>query len=298
MKKIFTISAMAFSMLIFAQEAGRAGELLKNEATKSEMHTQRQAIGNRSANNSKVLDNSSYRNGNRDRDNKQYKAKTYQWNNNHGNSEVFLRIPERGYLSVEVGDQVMSNASGKFRFFDLAAGNVPVSIYEEGYLVYRTKLNVRNNMRMVLDFFSNKGLYLLDSYQVQEKTYGFNEWDDVWNNPYANQNGNWNNGYENNGYYQNVMSSRQFADFLKAMNKSANFDEERTRFISQQMRNANFTSDQIFKMLKEYSFDKNRLQMAKQLYVKCVDRKNFYFVYDAFAFESAKRDLSNYVART
>ncbi|WP_297982422.1 DUF4476 domain-containing protein [uncultured Chryseobacterium sp.] len=298
MKKIFTISAMAFSMLIFAQEAGRVGELLKNEANKSEMQTQRQAVGNRSANNSKVLDNSAYRNGNRDRDNKQYKAKTYQWNNNYGNSEVFLRIPERGYFSVEVGDQVMSNASGKFRFFDLAAGNVPISIYEDGYLVYRTKLNVRNNMRMVLDFFSNKGLYLLDSYQVQGKTYGFNEWDDVWNNPYANQNGNWNNGYENNGYYQNVMSSRQFADFFNAMNKSANFDEERTRFISQQMRDANFTSDQIFKMLKEYSFDKNRLQMAKQLYAKCVDRKNFYLVYDAFDFDSAKRDLSNYVART
>lgn len=298
MKKIFTISAMAFSMLIFAQEAGRVGELLKNESNKSEMQTQRQAVGNRSANNSKVLDNSAYRNGNRDRDNKQYKAKTYQWNNNYGNSEVFLRIPERGYFSVEVGDQVMSNASGKFRFFDLAAGNVPISIYEDGYLVYRTKLNVRNNMRMVLDFFSNKGLYLLDSYQVQGKTYGFNEWDDVWNNPYANHNGNWNNGYENNGYYQNVMSSRQFADFLNAMNKSANFDEERTRFISQQIRNANFTSDQIFKMLKEYSFDKNRLEMAKQLYAKCVDRKNFYLVYDAFDFESAKGDLSNYVART
>ena len=37
MKKIFTVCAILSSLLFFAQEAGKAGELLKNEASKKEI---------------------------------------------------------------------------------------------------------------------------------------------------------------------------------------------------------------------------------------------------------------------
>ncbi len=38
--------------------------------------------------------------------------------------------------------QRMSNSSGKFRFFDLKPGNNVISIYDQNFLVYRTKINI------------------------------------------------------------------------------------------------------------------------------------------------------------
>lgn len=140
----------------FAQEAGKVGELLRNEASTTEMQAPN-GINTRN----KTVDRSS------DRSNNKIKSPNYQWNKNYGYAEVFLRIPEQGFFTVEVGDQMIGNGSGKYRFFDLQSGKVPVSIYENGFLIYRTTLMLRNNSRMVLDFFTNEGLYLLDSYPVQ-----------------------------------------------------------------------------------------------------------------------------------
>ncbi|MDR6157190.1 hypothetical protein QF023_000706 [Chryseobacterium sp. SLBN-27] len=285
MKSICISVLLLFAASSFAQEAGKAGELLKNEASKTE-------IGSSS---SKRPDVKSKNPGFRKSDNNGLRTRNpqYQWNQEYGYSEVFLRIPELGFFSVEIGDQFISNNSGKFRFFDLPAGRVPISIYESGYLLYRTTLNVRNNSRLVLDFFTNKGLYLLDSYPVQNQSYGFNSWNDVWNNPYGNQGGNW----DNQDDYAQVMDNRSFSEFLNVLRKNANFDESKLSMIRQQMRTTMFTAEQITVLVKEMSFDKNRLSLAKSMYTKCVDQERYFLVYDAFDFESSKKELMDYISK-
>ena len=282
---------MSFS--IAAQEAGKAGELLKNEAKTGELQTQRND-GFRGSND-KILENSSNGKSPTFRAPKSAGTNNYRWNYNAGKSEVFLRIPEKGNYSVEIGDQFMSNSTGKFRFFELRAGTVPISIYENNYLIYRTRLNVRNNTRLVLDFFNDFGLYLLGNYPVQNQSYGINEWDDVWNNPYGNQNGNWNGNGGNQNYYANVMSDQEFAEFLIAFDKNTSFDSDKVNMIRSVARNTNFTSKQIYALAKTFSFDKGRLEMAKIVYSNCVDRRNFYKIMETFTFESSKRELSDFV---
>lgn len=285
MKSICISVLLLFAASSFAQEAGKAGELLKNEASKTE-------IGSSS---SKRPDVKSKNPGFRKSDNNGLRTRNpqYQWNQEYGYSEVFLRIPELGFFSVEIGDQFISNNSGKFRFFDLPAGRVSISIYESGYLLYRTTLNVRNNSRLVLDFFTNKGLYLLDSYPVQNQSYGFNSWNDVWNNPYGNQGGNW----DNQDDYAQVMDNQSFSEFLNVLRKNANFDESKLSMIRQQMRTTMFTAEQITALVKEMSFDKNRLSLAKSMYTKCVDQERYFLVYDAFDFESSKKELMDYISK-
>lgn len=289
MKRIFTTCIVFFGILAFAQEAGKAGELLKNEASQSEMKTKRNDIGFRS--NNSTSSGSSTSSGNRNPNinsgsgNPGFRGSqpSYNWNQNYGYSEVFVRIPEMGYFSVEIGDQMISNASGKFRFFDLGSGRMPIAIYQNGFLIYRTQLNVRNNTRLVLDFFSNYGLYLLDSYPVQGQTYGFNQWDDVWNNPYSTGN-----------YNGNVMNSAVFGNFLNVY-KNSSFDAGKIDFVRSQLRNSQFTSQQIAVLMKEMSFDKNRIEMGKILYGNCVDKQNFFLVYDTFDFDSGRKELMKYV---
>jgi hypothetical protein len=285
MKNIFMSVLFLVGSFSFAQEAGKAGELLKNEASKTEMESP-----NAKRTESRNSNNSGFRNQNRNNNGFRGKNPNYQWNQQYGYSEVFLRIPEQGMFSVELGDQFISNNSGRFRFFDLPSGRIPVSIYENGYLLYRTTLNVRNNSRLVLDFFTNEGLFLLDSYPVQNQSYGFNDWNDVWNNPYGNSGG-WNDG----GSYANVMDNSSFSEFMDMLRKNARFDDSKLSMIRQQMRTTMFTSQQISALVKEVSFDKNKLSLAKSMFSKCVDKHKYFLVYDAFDFESSKRELMEFV---
>lgn len=279
MKSICISVLLLFAVTSFAQEAGKAGELLKNEASKTE-------IG--SVNNKKSGVNGKNNPGFRNQGNSGFRTNSpqYRWNQEYGYSEVFLRIPEQGFFSVEIGDQFISNNSGKFRFFDLPAGRIPISIYESGYLLYRTTLNVRNNSRLVLDFFTNEGLFLLDSYPVQ--SYGFKSWNDIWNNPYGNS-GNIN--------YPNVMDNQTFHQFMDTMKDRAWFDDKKLAFINQQGRHAMFTSEQISILVKDLSFDRNKLALAKSLFPKCVDKQKYFIVGEALDFESSRKELMDYISK-
>lgn len=282
------------SLGVFAQEAGRAGELLKNEARNNEMQNQRNDGLGRT--NDKVLDNSNYRTPPANNNPKgNTNATNYRWNYNYGNSEVFVRIPQNGNYTIEVGDQMMSNSSGKFRFFDLQFGTLPISIYQNNYLIYRTNLKLKTNIRLVLDFFPNKGLYLLGTYPVQNSSYGINEWDDIWNNPYGNQNGNWNGN--NGNYYGNAMNNQDFNNFMSSLKRSGSFDKDKMAMITITAKNANFTSQQIYSLLKTMDFDNNKLEIAKLLYAKCVDRQNYHLVFDAFDFSTSKNKLTDFISK-
>lgn len=290
MKKIFTTCLLLFNMIAFSQEAGKAGELLKNEATKTEMQNQRKQNPAQKQNSN----NAGFRNPQNQNPNTQNTSNSnpdYRWNQNFGYSELFLRIPEQGYFTVEVGDQMMSNASGKYRFFDLPSGRIPIAIYDNGYLLFRTTVQIQNNSRMVLDFFTNYGLYLLDTYPVRNQNYGINDWNDVWNNPYGNQ------GQQpgNNNYYGNVMNDGAFIQFLNILNKNASFDEDKMNLVAQQSRTNSFTAEQIRVLLKSLNFDKNRLTLGKSVYSKCVDKNNYFVVYDAFDFDANKRELMKFI---
>jgi hypothetical protein len=277
MKKIFIGLMLLMGVSSFAQEAGKAGELLKNEASATEMQAPKSGIRNKAFDRNLENQNERLRNPN------------YQWNRNYGYAEVFLRIPEQGFFTVEVGDQMIANGSGKYRFFDLQSGRMPISIYENGFLIYRTSLLLRNNSRMVLDFFTNQGLYLLDSYPIQGQ-YGFNDWNDIWNNPYGNQSGDWNN-------YGNVMDNATFRQFFEMLQKNEKFDDGKVSMIKQQMRSSVFTAAQIRDLVKSLSFDKNKLSLAKSMYLNCADKDKYFVVYDAFDFENSKRELRDYISR-
>jgi hypothetical protein len=286
MKKILISWMLLAGISSWAQEAGKAGELLKNEASTTEMRTSKSPDER-----NKTFDQPEFghtpvpsRKGNEIR----IKKTNYQWNKNYGYAEVFLRIPEQGFFTVEVGDQMMANGSGKYRFFDLPSGRIPISIYDNGFLIYRTTLTLRNNNRMVLDFFTNEGLYLLDSYPVQNQ-YGFNDWNDVWNNPYGNQPG--------DGYNQgNVMDTHSFRQFFDMMMSNEKFDDGKIAMINQQMRTSMFTSAQIRDLVKALSFDNKKLALAKSMYRNCADKDRYFLVYDAFDFESSKRELMDYIS--
>lgn len=283
MKNTFTFILFLFAASIFAQEIGSAGTLLKNEASKTEMNS-------RIASNRFVTETK-----NRNNEKKQIfvnrevgRAQNLQWHNSLGYAELFLRIPENGFYTVSIDGQEISSSKGKFRFFDLSSGNHFLSIYENGYLIYKSIINIQNNYRLVLDFFYNEGLYLLDRYSIQNQNYGINEWDDIWNDYYLGT---------SIHLKSKVMKDTDFDDFINHIKSKSSFDDSKIQMINEQQKYSSFTTAQIKTLLSLLSFDKNKVILGKTLYQSCVDLHNFYRVYEVFTFNSYKKELMDFVSK-
>ena len=277
MKQFSLLVGLLLSPMVFAQEAGTIGKFLRNEAKASDINSVRIEIGIE-GNRNKRPDLQRYRTA----------PDQYQWDPApYGYSEVFLRIPDRGFFTVTLGDQQISGATGKFRFFDLRSGSVTMSIYLNGFLIYRTSIVAHQNSRTVLDYFVEYGLYELAVYPVDKQWYG-GEWNDIWNDPYRA------GSHLATDPRVPVMPEEVFANFYNSYRKLT-FDKERIAFINQQ-RNTAYTCAQIKQLLRVFDFDNNKVEMGKQLYDLCADKGNFFTIYDIFTFDSYKRQLMEYVS--
>ena len=277
MKQFSLLVGLLLSPMVFAQEAGTIGKFLRNEAKASDINSVRIEIGIE-GNRNKRPDLQRYRTA----------PGQYQWNPApYGYSEVFLRIPDRGFFTVTLGDQQISGATGKFRFFDVRSGSVPMAIYLNGFLIYRTTIVAQQNSRTVLDYFVEYGLYELAVYPVDKQWYG-GEWNDIWNDPYRA------GSHLATDPRVPVMPEEVFANFYNSYRKLT-FDKERIAFINQQ-RNTAYTCAQIKQLLRVFDFDNNKVEMGKQLYDLCADKGNFFTIYDIFTFDSYKRQLMEYIS--
>ncbi len=198
-----------------------------------------------------------------------------------GHSQVFLKIQEQGYFTVEIDNQMMSNPYGKYRFFEIRSGLNMLSIYKNGFLIYRSRVSVPRNTRMVL-YLSYNGLYLLNMYPVSNE---YNVWPgDIWNNDF------------NNTGYGSVMSPQQFTLFKEQLGQTASFDKDKVELIEMQISvGTQFRALQIKQLLHLFDFDKDRLKAAKALYFHCVDPNSFYMVLDAFDFSSTRTKLKKFI---
>ncbi len=187
------------------------------------------------------------------------------------------------------------------------------------YLLAETPLNVPFNNGNYYDLWNDmwNGYY-----QPQGNHFYQNNW-----NPYYGLNGNfgqnngYNNGYNNQPNYPNqpnfpnqpnypnqpnqpnfpnngmprVMNQNAFNQFLQTV-RNTSFDNSKEKFIQTQLMSNDFTTAQVIQLLKEFSFDSNRLTVAKMCYNTCADRQNYIQVVNTFTFESSKNELTQYMA--
>lgn len=207
----------------------------------------------------------------------------YRWEMNYdrGYAEVFVRIPEMGRFTVSLGEQEISNSNGMFRFFDVPALSQELSVWYGRKLLYRVTISPRDNTRLVLDFFSEKGLYLLEEMELSNvrQVYG-RQWNDVWNNSYGIR----------------TMHQGNFNTFFQ-MFKEQSFDDDKLRFFRMQRNSTAFTTQQIASMMECISFDDNRLILAKEAYMNVLDPENYYILHNHFSFKSTAREFSDFLER-
>jgi len=92
-----------------------------------------------------------------------------------------------------------------------------------------------------------------------------------------------------------TVSQADFDDIKRSIN-NASFASSKVTIGKQAIQAKKcFTVKPIKEILGLYSFDENKLDMAKFCYDYCIDKSNYYQVNDVFSFSSSKDALSTYV---
>lgn len=260
MKKLLLLCLGALASVSWAQEVGSAGRLLQNEYRQNKQARAVMGRGGISVN----ID--------------------WEYDYNGGYAEVFIRIPERGRFTVSIGDQEITSTTGMYRFFDLTATPQPLSIWQGRTLIYRVTINPHDNTRMIMDFFSRDGLYLLDEITLNnnQPSYHGRQWNDVWNRSYGGYGG------------APMMRQSDFNNFFK-MYKDETFDKDKLSFFRAQKNIVSFTTEQVGQLMEELSFDDNKLIIAQEAYPNVVDPQNYYQLQNKFTFSSGKKKLSEFL---
>ena len=260
MKKLLLLCLGALASVSWAQEVGSAGRLLQNEYRQNKQARSVIGVSGISVN----ID--------------------WEYDYNGGYAEVFIRIPERGRFTVSIGDQEITSTTGMYRFFDLTATPQPLSIWQGRTLIYRVTINPSDNTRMVMDFFSRDGLYLLDEISLNnnQPSYHGRQWNDVWNRSYGGYGG------------APMMRQSDFNNFFK-MYKDETFDKDKLSFFRAQKNIVSFTTEQVGQLMEELSVDDNKLIIAQEAYPNVVDPQNYYQLQNKFTFSSGKKKLSEFL---
>ncbi len=121
-------------------------------------------------------------------------------------------------------------------------------------------------------------------------------------NNYNNQQGNYNNNQGNNwpGHNNNYnnqprpMPDNTFNSFIETVRRES-FDDSRMAIAKAGIDQNFFTSNQAKALLSAFSFEASKLEIAKYMYGKTTDPKNYFVVYNVFTFSKSKEELAEYV---
>lgn len=109
-------------------------------------------------------------------------------------------------------------------------------------------------------------------------------------NGQGNGNGNGNGGWNNS----NVIRDRDFSDAKEQIKKEW-FENSRVSVAKQVIDGYNFTTSQVKEIMNLFTFEDNKLEIAKYAYMKTVDRQNYYQLNDALTFQSSKDELARFI---
>lgn len=215
-----------------------------------------------------------------------YVAKAQPFNNR---AEFFLEIPDRGNYTVYVDDQFSGSANGRFRFFDVEPGRNLVTIQSNGKQVFKDYIFLNPGSRNISSFSRNGRLRLLANMPIYR------------NGQYALDN--WNGElYENRHeqgkpgrYYGREMSSSDFGRFLDQVKREP-FEDGRQKLIRSALRDNRISVNQLAELLKQFSFDDRKLEVAMDSYESIANPSNFYLLREEFAFLSSKDKFDKFLA--
>ncbi|MEZ4938649.1 MAG: DUF4476 domain-containing protein [Crocinitomicaceae bacterium] len=118
----------------------------------------------------------------------------------------------------------------------------------------------------------------------------------------GNSNGKMNNtnnaNYTDSGYsndYNGCYSSTVDYNAMIEAVKNESFADDKKMIAKQALNNKCISTDQIKGLMEQFSFEDDKLEIAKFCYNKCSDRDNYYKVNSALTYSDSKEELNKYI---
>lgn len=238
---------------------------------------------------------------------------------------LFLLAHEGSRLSVSTisnSDDYKVEVDG--RRFSIQDHSVTLSNLSEGYhqvKIFRSGkkgngMNFRSGRNVIIyskSVFLKKGFHmditinrfgraLVDERRIDRNDDWYDDDDDYFdgnnhgggnNNGGGNNHGGWNNGGGNYGY-SNVMNAREFEQVKEQIRREW-FEANRLVSVKTIIDKNNFTSQQVRELMVLFTFENNKLEVAKYAYRKTVDRQNYHQLSDELFFTSNKNELARFI---
>lgn len=91
-----------------------------------------------------------------------------------------------------------------------------------------------------------------------------------------------------------VMSGKEFDKFYNSV-VSATFDSEKKSLIDLGLTGNDFTTEQVARLVKLYTFDSEKLPLLKKFYPNTADKANYYSLLELLDFISSKNELKQFI---
>ena len=100
--------------------------------------------------------------------------------------------------------------------------------------------------------------------------------------------------YDRDPVYCRNLLTRQDLDRLAAAMKSRSFESTRLTIARDAVRSGSIVAEDLKFILEQFDYESTRVEFAKFAYDYVCDREHFYYVYEAFTFDSSIRELEEY----
>lgn len=227
------------------------------------------------------------------------------------NSALSISATITNNMYVQIDGNKFRTNSNELMLNDITPGYHRVQVYQQ-------KIGVRNNPFSNSQLLYSSTILIKPQYHVDIVINRFgkafideqpldvncnnnntNNWqnNNQWgNNNYGNNdNNNWNNNANDwNGIGNRTMAAASFEQFIQTL-RNENFENTKMNLAKQVMANQLFSTLQIKTVLQLFTFENNKLDIAKFAYQYTVDKSNYFTLANEFTFSSNKEALIRHI---
>ena len=196
-------------------------------------------------------------------------------------------------LKIEIDGRQFSMKNNSITLSYLSEGHHQVKIFRDkkrnafGFarkqVIYNGSIYLKRGFHT--DITVNRfGKVMTDEQRIDVNNDLYDDNDDY----YDNDNGGWDGGY------RDIMSAREF-ETLKDQLRREWFENNRLTSVCTVIEKSFFTTAQIKELMLLFTFEGNRLSVAKSAYRKTVDKENYYRLNEVLTFSSSKDELARFI---
>jgi hypothetical protein len=215
------------------------------------------------------------------------------------NSILTIKSADNADIRVELDGKRFQPNDNSIMFGDMEPGRHDIRIYRQkrnswfnlngkGYeLVYNTTINLKRRTHLFITVERNGRISMQENRIKRDAG-----WKDHKDRT-PEYHGRWED-YDNHEGYARAINDRDFRNVLASIEKEW-LESNKLKSASQVVKGNHFTTAQVEQLLLLFSFENNKLELAKLAFMNTVDKQNYSNLFDVFSFNSSKRELERYI---